>query len=319
MRQAIRIRHYSYRTEHTYIDWVRRFFNYIIKTRRKSLSNSEIDSSDARNYLSYLALKKRVSASTQNQAFNAILFLFRYVLNIEPGDLGKTARAKQGQRLPVVLSVEEVQSLFKYVHGVACLILKLLYGSGLRLMELARLRVKDVDFSSDLIFVRDGKGNKDRTTILPASIKTELQGHLAKVKSLHEKDISSGYGEVYLPDALELKYPKASKEWHWQYVFPSSKFSADPRTGKVRRHHVSEKNIQRAVKNAAKKAEITKHVKVHTLRHSFATHLLMNGVNIREIQQLLGHKNVETTMIYTHVLRDISKVPKSPLDSLNNK
>jgi integron integrase len=269
-----------------------------------------------KDFLSYLALTKRVSSSTQNQAFNALLFLFRDVLKKELGDLSKTVRAKRGQKLPVVLSPEEIQELFKNVTGLNLLIIQLLYGSGLRLLELARLRVKDLDFGQNLIFVRGSKGDKDRTTILPQSVKSILEKHLDGTKKLHDKDLAEGYGEVYLPDALERKYPNAPKEWGWQYVFPASKLSVDPRSGKVRRHHIAEKTIQNAVKEAVKKAGIVKHASVHTLRHSFATHLLMNGVNIREIQNLLGHKHVETTMIYTHVIRDIVNVPKSPLDSL---
>jgi len=233
--------------------------------------------------------------------------------------LSKTVKAKRGQKLPVVLSPEEVQFLFKQVKGLNLLILQLLYGSGLRLMELARLRVKDIDFGQNLIFVRGSKGDQDRTTILPQTVKDMLEKHLDEVKKLHEQDLQEGYGEAYLPDALERKYPNAGKEWGWQYVFPSSKLSVDPRSGKIRRHHISEKTIQNTVKEAVRKAGIVKHASVHTLRHSFATHLLMNGVNIREIQNLLGHKHVETTMIYTHVVRDMVSVPRSPLDRLYDK
>lgn len=316
MREAIRIKHYSYNTEQSYLDWAKRFFYYITNEKKKDINSAGFDSDDVRDYLSYLALKKNVAASTQNQAFNALLFLFRDVLNVELGDLSKTVRAKRGQRLPVVLSVQEVREMFKYAKGVSLLVLHLLYGSGLRLMEAARLRVKDIDFDSNLIIVREGKGDKDRSTMLPEAVKAQLLLHLEKVKALHEKDLASGNGEVYLPDALERKYPNAAKEWHWQYVFPSANLSVDPRSGKIRRHHISERTIQNAVKDASRKAKIAKHVSVHTLRHSFATHLLMNGINIREIQELLGHKNVETTMIYTHVIRDMSNVPKSPLDNL---
>ena len=316
MRQAIRIRHYSYRTEQTYIDWLKRFFNYMKDVKMEKEDMFCLESDDVKNYLSYLAIKRKVSASTQNQAFNAILFFFRYVLNKELSDLSNTVRARQGQRLPVVLSVEEIKIMFKYVQGTNLLILQILYGAGLRLMEAARLRVKDIDFGSDLLFVRDGKGGKDRTTVLPDAVKEPLKLHLEKVRAIHNKDLASGCGEVYLPNALDRKYPNAPKEWHWQYVFPSSKLSADPITGKIRRHHKHETTVQRALKYAIRKAGIAKHVSVHTLRHSFATHLLMSGVNIREIQQLLGHKNIETTMIYTHVLRDVSKVPQSPLDAL---
>ncbi len=317
MRKAIRIKHYAYSTERTYLDWVKRFFNYLHNTKRKDVLLNDISSASVKDYLTYLAVNKRVTASTQNQAFNALIFLFREVLQIDIGDLSKTVRAKRGQRLPVVLSVEEVKDVFKYIHGVNGLILQLLYGAGLRLMEALRLRVKDIDFSTNLLFIRDGKGGKDRTTVLPESIKKDLKLHLKKINILHKEDIERGYGEVYLPYALERKYPNAAKEWHWQYTFPSSKLSAEPRTGVIRRHHIHEKTIQSSLKAAVRKAGIAKHVSVHTLRHSFATHLLMSGVNIREIQQLLGHKNIETTMIYTHVLRDTSKVPESPLDTLN--
>ncbi|MGA2318423.1 MAG: integron integrase [Thermodesulfobacteriota bacterium] len=319
MRKAIRIKHYSYSTERTYIDWAKRFFDYTLTLKKKDITTSGLDSSDVRDYLSYLAIKQHVSSSTQNQAFNALLFLFRDILKIAIDDLSQTVRAKRGQRLPVVLSVEEVKEIFKHVEGTNLLILQLLYGSGLRLMELARLRVKDIDFSASLVFVRNSKGDKDRATMLPESVTASLRSHLERVKVIHEKDLASGYGVVFLPDALERKYPNAAREWHWQYIFPSSKLSVDPRSGKIRRHHINEKTVQNAVKEAVKKAGIVKHASVHTLRHSFATHLLMNGVNIREIQNLLGHKHLETTMIYTHVIRDMVSVPKSPLDNLYNK
>ncbi len=316
VRKAIRIKHYAYSTERAYIDWVKRFFSYIVNEKKKDINSKAIDSNDVKDYLSYLALIKRVSASTQNQAFNALLFLFREVLKIELGDLSKTVRAKRGQRLPVVLSVDEVRELLKNVRGGSLLVLQLLYGSGLRLMEAARLRVKDIDFSSNLIIVRGAKGDKDRSTVLSEVVQDQLKVHLEKVKTLYEKDLKSGYGEVYLPEALERKYRNAAKEWHWQYVFPSAKLSTDPRSGKVRRHHISDRAIQGALKQAVKQAGIAKHATVHTLRHSFATHLLINGVNIREVQELLGHKNIETTMIYTHVIRDMKNAPKSPLDNI---
>lgn len=316
MREALRIKHYAYKTERSYLDWVKRFYAYVINIKKKEAATKELDKSDVKDFLSYLAIKQRVSSSTQNQAFNALLFLFRDVLDIELGDLGKTVRAKRGPKLPVVLTPEEVQELFKNMKGRSLLILQLLYGAGLRLMELARLRVKDIDFGSNLIFVRSGKGDKDRSTILPEYVRPALQVHLDEVNTLHKKDLDTGHGEVFLPGALDRKYLNAAKDWCWQYVFPSSKLSVDPRSGKVRRHHISEKVMQDAVKNAVKRAGIAKHVTVHTLRHCFATHLLMNGVNIREVQDLLGHKNVETTMIYTHVIRDMSNAPKSPLDIL---
>jgi integron integrase len=319
MRQALRIKHYSYRTERSYLEWAERFMDYTSNVKKKDIRAAGLDSSDVKDFLSYLALTKRVSSSTQNQAFNALLYLFRNVLKSELGDLSNTVRAKRGQKLPVVLSPEEVQTLFKHAEGLNLLILQLLYGSGLRLLELTRLRVKDIDFEQNLLFVRGGKGDKDRATILPLTVKNILQNHLGEVKKLHSKDLAGGYGEVYLPDSLERKYPNAAREWGWQYVFPSSKLSVDPRSGKIRRHHMSEKTIQNAVKEAVKKSGIVKHASVHTLRHSFATHLLMNGVNIREIQNLLGHKHVETTMVYTHVVRDLVSVPRSPLDSLYAK
>ena len=280
MREAIRIKHYSYRTERCYIDWVKRFYDYILNIEKKDAYTYGLDSSDIRDFLSHLAIKQRVSSSTQNQAFSALLFLFRDVLKLKVGDLSKTVRAKCGVRLPVVLTIEEVQELFKHVKEKYLLILQLLYGSGLRLMEVARLRVKDIDFNSNLIFVRGSKEDKDRFTMLPQYVKDKLHLHLQEVKSLHKEDLKAGYGEVYLPDALERKYPNAAKDWCWQYVFPAAKLSIDPRSGKIRRHHIGEKSIQNSVKIAVQKAGIAKHATVHTLRHSFATHLLMNGVNL---------------------------------------
>jgi integron integrase len=313
VKRLIRLRHYSYSTERTYLQWVERFLAYALKPERKI---AELSSEDFKNFLSHLALKQKVSASTQNQAFNAILFLFRYVFHTEPENLSNTVRAKRGIKLPTVLSIEEVKQIFNHMNGTNLLIAELLYGCGLRLMELCRLRVKDIDFAANTIFVRSGKGDNDRSTMLPSAVKKRLQKHLEDVKCLHEQDIAQGHGETYLPNALDRKYPNAGREWAWQYVFPSSKLSVDPRSGKIGRHHISEKTVQVAVRNAVKKAGIAKHATVHTLRHSFATHLLQNGVNIREVQSLLGHKNVETTMIYTHVMRDMATAPKSPLDLL---
>ena len=283
VRRLIRMKHYSYSTERTYLDWARRFFNFVNETKGKNNAPSAVGQEDVKSFLSHLAIKQRVSASTQNQAFNALLFLFREVLQEDFGDLSGTVRAKRGKRLPVVLSMDEVKALLQHLSGQSLLIAHLLYGSGLRLMELARLRVKDVDFESGLIFVRSGKGDKDRSTILPKAVNDSLREHLAKVKVLHEKDLAAGHGEAFLPDALDRKYPKAGMEWGWQYVFPSSRLSVDPRSGKIRRHHISDKAIQISIGNAVRKAGIAKHATVHTLRHSFATHLLMNGVNIREV------------------------------------
>jgi len=315
MQKAIRVKHYSLSTERTYLDWARRFFDYA-GNMKGGLLRETPGAEDIREFLTHLAVHKKVSASTQNQAFNALLFLFRNVLKIEIGDLSSTIRAKRGPKLPVVSTVEEVRQLFSCMEGKQLLIAQILYGAGLRLMELARLRVKDIDFGSGMIFVRASKGDKDRSTILPGAVREPLQQHLTEVKALHNQDIAKGFGEAYLPDALGRKYPNAPKDWAWQYVFPSSKLSVDPRSGIVRRHHMDETSIQKAVGTATRKAGIAKQASVHTLRHSFATHLLMNGVNIREIQTLLGHQNVETTMIYTHVMRDMATAPKSPLDLL---
>ena len=316
MREALRIKHYAYRTELVYLDWIKDFYAYIKNVKKKDL-HSSLDSADVRSFLSHLALKKMVAASTQNQAFNALIFLFRHVLKIELRDLNKAVRAKRGQKLPVVFTVEEVKDIFKHIKDENLLILKVIYGSGLRLIELARLRVKDIDFGSKLIIVRNAKGDKDRSTILPESVKSQLKLQLEKVRELHKEDLAAAHGEVYLPNALARKYPNAAKEWHWQYVFPSSNLSVDPRSGKIRRHHKSEKAIRSAMHSALKKTGIAKHASVHSLRHSFATHLLMKGVNIRIIQQLLGHKNIETTMIYLHVMRELTGAPDSPLDSLD--
>jgi integron integrase len=314
MRGLLRLKHYSYRTEIAYLDWAERFFSYTRETM--SVASEALRTEALRDYLSHLAVTRRVSASTQNQAFNALLFLFRDVLKQDMGDLSSTVRARRGSKLPVVLSVEEVKTLLGHLSGTALLIARLLYGSGLRIMEVARLRVLDIDFDGRLLVVRSGKGDKDRTTILPEALREPLSSHLKKVKTLHDRDLSSGFGEVFLPDALERKFPNAAKQWKWQYVFPAARLSVDPRSGRVRRHHVTDKAVQKAFGGAVKKAGIAKHATVHTLRHSFATHLLMSGVNIREVQELLGHKSVETTMIYTHVLRNMQNVPMSPLDAL---
>ena len=314
MRLLIRLKHYSYSTERTYLDWAGRFFTYVSETR--GMGPASCTQEDVRNFLTHLAIARKVSASSQNQAFNALLFLFRETLKRDLGDLSRTVRAKRGTRLPVVLSVEEVKRLFAHLSGRGLLIAQPIYGSGLRLMECARLRLKDIDFDGNVIFVRGGKGDNDRTTVLPLMVKGALLSYLAEVRILHQEDLAAGHGEAYLPGALDRKYPNAGKAWGWQYVFPANRLSVDPRSGKIRRHHISDTAIQDAIRLALKKADIVKHASVHTLRHSFATHLLMNGVNIREIQDLLGHKNVETTMIYTHVLRDMVNAPKSPLDVL---
>lgn len=316
IREALRIKHYAYSTERTYTDWFQRFHDYLTQVRKKDWASEGVGPEDVRDYLSHLAIKQRVAASTQNQAFNALLFVFREVLHADLGDLRQTVRAKRGPKLPVVLTVEEVAVLLRQLKGRDLLVVKTLYGAGMRLMEAARLRVQDIDFGAHCIIIRGGKGDKDRSTLLPEAIKDDLMEHLAKVRVIHEHDLEKGFGEVSLPESLDKKYPNAGKEWRWQYVFPANNLSVDPRTNKIRRHHISSNVIQKAVADAVKRAGIPKHATVHTLRHSFATHLLMDGVNIREVQELLGHKNVETTMIYTHVIRDLSHAPKSPLDAL---
>lgn len=313
---AIRIKHYSYKTERSYINWARRFYEYTKNVKKKDTVIPTLSGEDVRDFLSFLALRKKVSSSTQNQAFNALLFLFRDVLKIELEAIGDSVRAKRGQKLPVVLTPNEIKEIFKHISGKEKLLLQLLYGAGMRIAELACLRVKDIDFESNLIFIRSGKGDKDRTTLLPEHLKADLRNHLQDVQKLHEKDLAAGHGEVWLPGALERKYPKAAKEFGWQFAFPSAKLSPDRLNGKIRRFYISPKTIQNAMSEAVKKAVIFKHATVHTLRHSFATHLLINGVNIREVQNLLGHNNVETTMIYTHVVRSMSNAPTSPLDVL---
>lgn len=275
-----------------------------------------VDGQGVKSFLTFLATRRKVSAGTQNQAFSALLFLCREVLRMEAPDLETGVRAKGKSRLPVVLTVEETGRLLGKMSGTGRLMAEVLYGGGLRVMECCRLRVKDVDFDNDLIFVREGKGGKDRSTLLATAVKERLRGHLARVKELHQQDLAAGAGEARLPDALERKYPNAGREWGWQFIFPSKQLSVDPRGGKVRRHHVSDNGLQSAVKDGVAKAGIEKPVSVHTLRHSFATHLLLAGVDLRQIQEYLGHASVETTMIYTHVVRDLRTPARSPLDML---
>jgi len=309
--EIIRLKHYSYRTEETYRQWVFRYLEYCIQMNLDYKSSSSV-----KHFLTNLAVKRKVAASTQNQAFNAILFLFKYILQISLKDIKGTVRAKGKRNLPVVLSVEEVRVLFESLSGTRRLILELIYGCGLRISELVRLRVQDLDFANGILRIVDAKGGKDRAVSIPKRLEKKLHYHLKKVKEVHEEDLSIGCGEVYLPFSVGNKNPKAAREWKWQYVFPSKKISVDPRSGKRRRHHILDKSIQDTMKKAVSDVGIVKKATVHTLRHSFATHLLMSGVNIREIQELLGHKNVETTMIYTHVMKDLCNMPESPLDSL---
>ena len=316
-RRLMQLRHYSYRTEQTYVFWIGRFFDHLTERESSEMKDQCIvDSARIKDFLARLAIKDRVSASTQNQAFSALLFMCRDVLRVEMGDMAHTVRAKRKHHLPVVLSQEEAKSVLAKMAGTAKVMAQLIYGGGLRVSECCRLRVKDLDFGNNLLFVRDGKGGKDRSTILAESLKPDLTAHLERVRKLHEADLSAGAGAVAMPDALARKYPNANKEWCWQYVFPSKTLSTDPRSGKVRRHHVSDTAVQRAVYQAVRAAGIAKPVSVHSLRHSFATSLLLHNVDIRQIQEYLGHANVETTMIYTHVVKDMRNPATSPLDML---
>lgn len=310
MKDLLKLRHYSPRTLKTYELWVKQYFRYAGSQQLEWNSGDTV-----RAWLSYLAIKRKVASSTQNQALHAVLFLFRETLKNDLPELN-AVRAKRGPKLPVVLTQEETQQILSSTEGTVGVMLKLTYGGGLRVSETVRLRVQDLDFGNENLMVRSGKGDKDRVTILPTSLTDELTDHLKLIRTLHEEDLKKGYGAVWLPGALSRKYPTAPTEWKWQYAFPAKKLAVDPESGKVQRHHVSEQVLQRALKKAADVADIPKRVTVHTLRHSFATHLLMQGVNIREVQELLGHKSVETTMVYTHVVRNMGSRPQSPLDSL---
>jgi integron integrase len=309
LRNAIRLRHYSIRTEEAYVQWAKRSILFHNKRHPKDMGRSEIEA-----FLTHLAVSGKVAASTQNQALNAIVFLYRELLGREIGELEAVVRAKRPPKLPVVFSVSETKRVLARLDGTTGLMARLLYGSGLRLMECLRLRVKDIDFEYRQITVRDGKGAKDRVTMLPASLIAPLQEHVARVKALHEADLAAGHGDVYLPFALERKYPSANREWGWQYVFPSAKRSFDPRSGLIRRHHAAESVLQRAVKLAVRSSGLNKPATCHTFRHSFATHLLANGSDIRTVQELLGHHDVRTTMISTHVLQRGAGGVTSPLD-----
>ncbi len=309
VRARIRRRGLAIRTEDAYVSWIRRFILANGKRHPSEMGEREVEW-----FLTRLAVQGKVAASTQNQALSALLFLYREVLGQDLPWMDNIRRAKRPERLPVVLTVEEVSRLLVQMSGVHHLMASLLYGSGIRLMECVRLRVQDIDFVRSEILVRRGKGGKDRRTMLPARTVPALQLHLAQTRVLHERDLAVGHGAVWLPGALARKYPAADREWIWQYVFPSRLRSIDPRSGVERRHHVDEKNLQRAVRIAAQAAGIAKHATCHTLRHSFATHLLESGSDIRTIQELLGHSDVSTTMIYTHVLNRGGSGVVSPLD-----
>jgi integron integrase len=310
VKHCLRLKHYSIRTEEAYVQAIRRFILYHGKRHPKEMGVDEI-----RQFLSHLATQGHVSASTQNVALSALLFLYREVLGREElSYIDGIERAKLPKRVPTVLTRQEVANLLSQLSGTCHLMTSLLYGAGLRLMECVRLRVKDIDFGYMQLTVRDGKGGKDRRTTLPESLMEPLKRQLERVRLLHGEDVERGYGRVYLPYALERKYPNAAREWAWQWAFPAGKLSSDPRSGGVRRHHASEDALQRAIKRAIKRAGITKRASSHTLRHSFATHLLEDGYDIRTIQELLGHADVQTTMIYTHVLNKGGKGVRSPLD-----
>ncbi len=308
VRNLMRVRHLSHKTERAYVGYIHEYILFHGKKHPKDLGVDAI-----REYLTHLAVVKKVAGSTQNVAFNALIFLYKQILQIELPPVQGVLRAKKSERLPVVFSPDEARKIIAELKGTTRLMVGLLYGSGMRLTEVLRLRVKDVDFESGQIIVRDGKGEKDRATVLPVSLAEELKAHLKQVKLLHEEDLSKGYGAVWLPYALERKYKNADKSFIWQYVFPSARLSRNPEDGVLRRHHASESAVQSAVKKATKKLGVNKHAHCHSFRHSFATHLLENHYDIRTVQELLGHKNVRTTQIYTHVLRKKALV-KSPLD-----
>lgn len=309
VRTVIRVKHFSLSTERAYVGWIRRFILFHHKKHPKEMAETEI-----RQFISHLAVDAKISASTQTVALSALLFLYREVLKQELPYITDIERAKPAKSLPVVFTRNEVQSLLAHLEGTPHLIASLLYGSGLRLMEALRLRVKDINFEQHELTIRQGKGAKDRVTVLPTSAVKALQAQLQRVRILHQADLKAGFGKVELPFALERKYPKAATEWAWQYVFPSRRRSRDPRSGDERRHHVLPDQIQRAVKTATQLAQLSKHGSCHTLRHSFATHLLEDGYDIRTVQELLGHQDVRTTMIYTHVLNRGGRGVRSPLD-----
>jgi integron integrase len=308
---AIRVRHYSIRTEQCYVGWIRRFIVFHGKRHPAKMGAAEVG-----DFLTHLAVTGNVAASTQNQALNALVFMYKAVLDKPLGDVPGVVRAKKPRRLPVVLSCEEVAAVLRNLEGIHWLAACLLYGSGLRLMECMRLRVKDIEFDHRALLVRAGKGAKDRVVTLPDALHTPLQRHLASVRNTHEKDLADGFGQVWLPHALARKYPGAPAQWGWQYVFPASRRSVDPRSGVVRRHHFDESSLQRAVKIAIRRAEIDKPASCHTLRHSFATHLLEQGMDIRTVQEQLGHKDVRTTQLYTHLLKRGGNAVISPLGAV---
>ncbi len=310
----MRFQHLARRTESAYRSWIRRFIDFL-----HNAPPSNISAQDGKEFLTHLAINLNVGASTQNQAFNALLFLFRYVLNKEFGKLDNVVRAKNNKKVPVVFSKPEIRKLFEHFPEPYLLHAKLIYGSGVRVAECVRLRVQDLDFANNATIVRNGKGEKDRATLLPISLHEDLKNHLGKVKMIHELDLEAGNGSVHMPGALSRKYPNASKEWGWQYVFPAQGLNLDPDDIVVRRHHIGRRVLQKAMLKGVKASGIFKKATVHTLRHSFATHLLQDGYDIRTVQELLGHKSVRTTMIYTHVLHSVGHGVISPIDRFRKK
>lgn len=312
VRWHLRVKRYSIRTEQAYLDWIRRYVLFHGKRHPAEMGEDEIAA-----FLSHLAVHGKVAASTQNQALSALLFLYQHVLDRKLEFIAGVERVRRPPKLPVVFTRAEARAVINHLEGDYRLMGELLYGSGLRLMELLRLRVKDLDFGYNQILVRESKGMRERHTVLPNRLKRPLQLHLARVRDLHRQDLARGAGAVYLPSALSRKYPKAGRDWRWQYVFPAARLSVDPRSGEVRRHHVPEKNLQNAVKTAIRGAGLSKAASCHTFRHSFATHLLERGSDIRTVQELLGHKDVSTTMVYTHVMNKPGLGIVSPLDDEN--
>jgi len=312
VREVLRYYHYAYRTEQSYCDWILRYVRFFGgQTHPKELGSADIE-----RFLSDLVSRQKVAAATQKQALNALVFLYHKVLHLPLKDQIAPVRSKKAPRLPTVLTQDEVKLLLSQMSGTHALMARLLYGAGLRLLECLRLRIQDVDFGQRQLFIRDGKGGKDRVSLLPQGLTADLQAHIERVIQLHQKDLAEGFGRVYLPEALARKYPNAATETGWQYVFPAKKRALDPRGGEERRHHAQESGLQKAVKTAARKSAIPKRISCHTLRHSFATHLLENGVNIRMVQELMGHADVKTTEIYTHVMRKDVGTVVSPLDRL---
>jgi integron integrase len=314
VRDFMRLHHYSIHTERTYRDWIKKYVQFHQMKSRDDLSNGE---KKIEAFLTDLAVQGNVSASTQNQAMNALVFLYKKVLKMPLNDEINAVRANKKVKVPVVLTREEIASVITLMAGTPQLVAKIMYGSGLRISEAIRLRVQDIDYNMKTVIVRSGKGGKDRITTFPISIIPLLRNHLTKVKTIHKKDLGQGYGEVYMPYALARKYSNAAKEWGWQYVFPARTLSVDPRSSITRRHHIDPSVINKAIKAAARKVGMTKRVSAHTFRHSFATHLLQRGNDIRTIQALLGHSDVSTTMIYTHVLQQSGQGVPSPLDDLD--